>query len=512
MKKKQIPLLKIALVLSAFFLWTDFSAQTDILELLPGSKKAHYYEKNDLMKLEGNVNFKYQGNIMYCDSAYYFEKSRIVRTYGRVHIIKGKINLFCDSALFNGKNESANLWGNVRVRDVDYRLTTDSLEYFSSNGRAVYRNYGVIKKIGSNEKISSRVGYFYPDTKNYYFRDSVVYLNDGIRMTTDTLDYDYFNQKTIFLGETTIVKDSMTMICNFGWYDTKNNQGYLHGNASYEDDKQILYADTIAYDENQKELIAKLNVHYIHYKNNYTLNSNYLYSSDSTELTYIADCALGRFIHDKDTMYIHSDSLFIRKDSTNKKNIEAYKGVKIFNKEIQSICDSLSYIESQNVMSLYYDPVVWTENSELKGDSIKIYIRDSLIDQINIYDHSSVLMELDSGALYNQIAGRDIIAFMKKGKLHKTDVNGSAVSIYYPEDEENTDSLTTIKRLGLNKLESATLTVYLDSGEVIGINYVNQPVGVFYPMDQIKERDRWITNFKWNEFLRPKDYINLSED
>jgi hypothetical protein len=163
-------------------------------------------------------------------------------------------------------------------------------------------------------------------------------------------------------------------------------------------------------------------------------------------------------------------------------------------------------------MSLYHNPVVWSENSELKGDSIKIHIRDSLIDQINIYDHSSVLMELDSGALYNQISGRDIIAFMKKGKLHKTDVNGSAVSIYYPEDEENTDSLTTIKRLGLNKLESSTLTVYLDSGEVIGINYVNQPVGVFYPMDQIIERDRWITNFKWNEFLRPKDYINLSED
>jgi hypothetical protein len=121
-------------------------------------------------------------------------------------------------------------------------------------------------------------------------------------------------------------------------------------------------------------------------------------------------------------------------------------------------------------------------------------------------------MELDSGALYNQISGRDIIAFMKKGKLHKTDVNGSAVSIYYPEDEENTDSLITIKRLGLNRLESSTLTVYLDSGEVIGINYVNQPVGVFYPMDQIIERDRWIANFKWNEFLRPKDYINLSED
>ena len=80
------------------------------------------------------------------------------------------------------------------------------------------------------------------------------------------------------------------------------------------------------------------------------------------------------------------------------------------------------------------------------------------------------------------------------------------------EDEEENDSLTTIKRMGLNKLESSELTVFLDSGEVVGINYVNEPVGIFYPMDKIIERDRWITGFRWNPFLRPKDYVNLTED
>ncbi|MDC1203272.1 hypothetical protein N8017_02805 [Crocinitomicaceae bacterium] len=505
--------IKYALFVGAFFLMSNFLAQSDLLKLLPGSRKANYNENNDLLKLEGNVHFEYQGNTMYCDSAYYFEKRRLVYAYGKVHIIRDKINMFCDSAFFNGKAERAKLWGNVRVRDLDYRLTTDSLEYISSSGRAIYRNYGTIKKIGSNEMIVSKVGYFYPESKNYFFSDSVVYSNDGIRMTTDTLAYEYVNKQTVFNGETTILKDSMTMTCLYGWYNTDLNKGYLHGDASYKDNSQILYADTIRYDEKNDEIIAKKDVHLINEKSNYVLNSNYMYTSDSIGLTYITDCAIAKLIQNKDTIYIHSDTLFVLNDTIKKnKNIMAYYGVKIYNNDIQSICDSLWFSQTQNKIKLYHNPIVWSENSELKGDSIVISTKDSLIDKINIYRNASAIMELDSGQLYNQISGKNMIAYMKEGKLRKTDVNGSAVSIYYPEDEEKTDSLTTIKRMGLNRLESSTLSVYLDSGEVIGINYVNEPVGIFYPMDQIIDKKKFIKNFEWNPALRPKDEFSLPED
>jgi len=505
--------IKYALFVGAFFLMSNFLAQSDLLKLLPGSRKANYYENNDLLKLEGNVHFEYQGNTMYCDSAYYFEKRRLVYAYGKVHIIRDKINMFCDSAFFNGKAERAKLWGNVRVRDLDYRLTTDSLEYISSSGRAIYRNYGTIKKIGSNEMIVSKVGYFYPESKNYFFSDSVIYSNDGIRMTTDTLAYEYVSKQTVFNGETTILKDSMTMTCLYGWYNTDLNKGYLHGDASYKDNSQILYADTIRYDEKNDEIIAKKDVHLINEKSNYVLNSNYMYTSDSIGLTYITDCAIAKVIQNKDTIYIHSDTLFVLNDTIKKnKNIMAYYGVKIYNNDIQSTCDSLWFSQTQNKIKLYHNPIVWSENSELKGDSIVISTKDSLIDKINIYRNASAIMELDSGQLYNQISGKNMIAYMKEGKLRKTDVNGSAVSIYYPEDEEKTDSLTTIKRMGLNRLESSTLSVYLDSGEVIGINYVNEPVGIFYPMDQIIDQKKFIKNFEWNPALRPKDEFSLPED
>ena len=505
--KKQ--LLNYALFLSAFFLSNTFGAQ-EVLKLLPGSKKAHYLEENDLLKLAGDVNFEYQGNTMYCDSAYYFEGAQIVRAYGNVHIIKETLNIFCDSAFFNGIEDKSKLWGRVKMRDGDYKLTTDSIDYDSKSGRATYRTFGSIHKINSNERITSKIGYFYPDTKDYHFVDSVRYKNDNLRMETDTLRFNYATKKSYFFGKTYITKDSIDIESNFGWYHTENNHGYLHGDAMLKDTKKILFADTILYNDSLQKIEAKLNVHFLEIEKKLRIQSNYLLKNESTDDTFVSDCVIAEVIQKEDTIYIHSDTLEILPDTlNNKKKIFAYYGVKIFNEQIQANADSLVFIELKDIMTLYKSPIVWSENAELKGDSIQIHLKDSVIEHIDIYNNASALMELDSGVIYNQISGKSIIAIMKKGKLVQTDVFGSATSIYYPENEESTDSLLTIKRMWLNKLEAATLTVNLDSGEVKGITYRTQPTGIFYPIDQVVEKDKWIKNFSWNPILRPKNLAEL---
>lgn len=499
-----------ALFVSAFFLSHNYMAQKDVLKLLPGSKKANYFEENDLLKLEGDVNFEYQQNTMFCDSAYYFETAQIVRAYGHVHIIKENLNIFCDSAFFDDQAQKSKLWGRVKMRDGDYKLTTDSIDYDSATGRATYRNYGVIQKINSKERITSKVGYFYPDTKNYHFQDSVRYTNKGLTMTTDTLQFDYAEQKSYFFGKTKIKKDSIDIVSTYGWFYTKKNIGYLHGDAMFKDPEKTLFADTILYNDSLQKIEAKKNVHFTEEKNNIRIQSNYLLKDESNDETFVSDCVLAEIIQESDTIYIHSDTLRILPDTAeNMKKIYAYHGVRIFNMQIQASCDSLSFVEQADLMTLYNNPIIWSDNAELKGDSMEIHLKDSLIDHIDIYNNSSVLMELDSGTFYNQISGKDIIALMEKGKLVQADVFGSAKSIYYPEDEEKTDSLLTIKRMGLNKLEASTLTIHLDSGEVTGITYKTQPSGVFYPIDQVRDKDKWIQNFKWNAMLRPKEFYTL---
>jgi len=196
-------ILKSALIISALFLLKSFAySQDDVLELLPGSDWLEFDNKTGVHKLSGNVNFKYQGNVMFCDSALYFEKRKVVRAYGHVHINKkDTLNLFCDSLYYNGRTRKATLWGNVRARDNEFKLTTDTLHYNAKNSQAFYRNGGKVQSIKSNEVLTSKVGYFHPESKNFFFSKDVVYKSPEMSMTTDTLRYLYSQKKRIFMDQ-----------------------------------------------------------------------------------------------------------------------------------------------------------------------------------------------------------------------------------------------------------------------------------------------------------------------
>jgi hypothetical protein len=160
-------------------------------------------------------------------------------------------------------------------------------------------------------------------------------------------------------------------------------------------------------------------------------------------------------------------------------------------------------------MEMYYSPIIWAKNSELKGKKMTVYIVDSLIDHIFIEENATAIMEIDTGNYYNQIAGKEMTAYMKDNELVRSDVSGTAKTIFFPQDEEKTDTSFTVKRLGMNRLYASDLRVYLDSGEVTGVTYFDKPDGVFYPMNKINKEEQFISNFEWNPFLRPKTWMEI---
>lgn len=506
-------ILKSALLYSALFLTTGFSfSQNSVLELLPGSEELEYDERTGIHHLRGNVNFKYQGNLMFCDSAHYHQKTDEVFAYGKVHINKrDTLNLFCDSLYYNGKSRMAKLWGNVRVRDNEYKLTTDTLEYNARKGQAFYHHGGKVESIVSQEKLTSRIGYFYPESKDFYFSKNVKYSGKELSMNTDTLRYFYSQKKTFFHGPTTIISQDNTMYCENGWYNTSTEEGSLQKNAWIKRPKEYISGDTLLYLPMEGISIGRGNVIYTDSSQKTTFRGDYAYLSDSLNYSYITGDALASKGMDEDTLHVHADTLYnYREDSL--MIMKAYNNAAIYSTTFQAKADSIIFIDTADIIELHREPIVWADSAELKGEFIDIELQDSIIHKVNIYNNASILMEVEPEEYYNQIYGKDMIAYFEENKLKQSFVYGNAMTVSYPENKESTDSTEVTERMGMNRLYSSDLRIDLDSGEIVGVTYLDQPDGVFYPMDQIKMDEKFIPGFSWKAALRPRSVENLIKD
>lgn len=477
-----------------------------MLELLPGSKELVFDEKAGAHKLLGGANFIYQRNTMYCDSLYFYDKTKLLKAYGNVHIQKtDNVNLFCDSVHYQGENGKAKLFGHVRAIDSEYKLTTDSMDYDTRSQQGVYRYGGKIENLVSGEVLTSRIGYFYPNVKNFFFRDNVKFTSKDLKMTTDTLQYKYSEQKCYFFGPTVITTKDAKLFCENGWYNVKTEEGKLMKNARIEQESKIIIGDTIKYNPITKISEGFGNVFYQDTTEKLGFAGNYALLNDSLHFSYLTGEAMAIKYQPTDTIYIKADTLFNQSDTLgNRLYTKGYHDVTMTSKNMQSISDSMSYSKELGFIELFKDPIVWARNGELKGDSIKIFLDDSTIHQIEVNRNATVIMEVDSGLYYNQIGGNLIHAFFKDNELYRATTTGNAQTVFFPTEEVKTDTSFTIKRMGMNRLYASELKVYLDSGEVTGVTYFQEPEGVFYPMDKIKTEESKIANFQLKFALRPK--------
>ena len=499
-----------AFILSAFFLNGIVNAQGNVLELLPGTEKIIFSDITGEHRLIGTVNFTYQGNTMYCDSAHYNEKRKIVHAYGNVHVTKKDINLYCDSLLYFGSTKYAKLWGHVRVRDKEYKIATDSIDYDAKSGRATYKHYGRIESIVSNEMITSKYGYFYPNIGSFFFSGKVLYKKEDLTMTTDTLQFAYEKQITQFFGPTEIKNDSITINCERGWYHVKKEEGNLYRNVKISQRNRVVLCDTAFYASKPEIFTARGKVKVTDTQKKQQLMSAVFYSNKSIGTTYITGKALAIQVKEKDSIFLHADTLTIQEDSLgNTKYMKGNRQVKIYSQAIQAVADSAYYDAASGILTLAKSPIIWAKNAQLKGDTIIVFMKDSTISKALVIGKASAIMELDSGLYYNQLSGRKMTAWFEQNELQRADMNGNAWTILYPIDEQKTDSTIIKKRLGLNRLYASDLRVYLDSGEVRSITYFDKPDGIFYPMNQIKEEEKFIVGFAWLIAKRPRDPFEM---
>lgn len=204
-----------------------------------------------------------------------------------------------------------------------------------------------------------------------------------------------------------------------------------------------------------------------------------------------------------DSLLSGADSLSAGKDTlevldSSKVNFMLGIGnVKIFRKDMQIICDSVSFSELDSIARFYKTPIVWNEgNRQYTSDSLFVLVKGNAIDRASLMSNAFIITQEDS-LYFDQIKSTEVMAYFDTtSALRRFDAMGGANAMFYLEENE---TLSTV-----NKVESKMLSAVLKDGAIDRVYYFDAPKNDAYPVAQMKDNDHFMKGFEWKDDLRPK--------
>ncbi len=467
----------------------------------------------DCQILNGNVQFRHDEAMMYCDSAYFFSKSNVLHAYSNVRMIQGdSIFVYGDRLYYDGNTRLARLRENVRLENRSATLFTDSLNYDRMRNVGYYFDHGTI--VDSLNTLKSVNGRYYPKTNKAIFQKNVVLTNPDFVLKSDTLIYNTKTKIANIVGPSRIDYEDAWAYSENGWYDTQKDDAQLLDNSFIKDyDAHTIVADTLFYDHDGGYAIGRTNVVLLDSASNMLVKGGYGLYKEKEKYAYVVKRATSVSFDpdDKDSTFITADTLFYHKiDSIT--TLNGHYNVQAWSRDFQGIADSLFYSTNDSITRLFGTPVAWQGRNQATGDSILIYSKNGEVDKVEIIGSAFMFMRNDSTE-FDQLSGKKVTCYVDSGRLKKVFVDGNALSIYFVEEDKDPDEppSDTLEYVGINVTESSELTMY--------INKDNKPErviltpassGVMYTPDKRTNSEiTFLKGFLDCALLRPKDKYDI---
>ena len=503
------------------------------VEILPGVRKLEYRKIDSVTEIQilaGNVRLKQGNTIFECDSCVITKRINLFEAFGNVHINDSDTaNVYSDHLRYLTDRKIAYLDGNVKLTDGKGVLTTPTLEYDMNTKVGIYRNGGRV--VNKETVLTSEEGYYYADLKDVYFKKNVKLKDPSYDLQSDSLLYNTGTEIVRFIAET-FVKDSSnrTIKTREGFYDKRTGKAEFGQNPIITDkdiqvtgqtiksddstgitqifgrgiiidtaNKTTVLADTIFYNKKNESFLAYAKPLMIveQEQDSIFIAADTLFSARLTDLYGAKDSVVK-----KDTLKGVKIVDTKTKDSTNR-YFEAFRHVRIFSDSLQAVCDSMFYSFKDSVFRLYDDPVVWSNENQVTGDTILLFTKNKKADRMQVFKNSFIA-SIVKPEIFNQVRSTRMDAYFIDGTIDSVRARGSAECVYYIQDE---DSALT----GINQSSSELMDVYFKEKELQRVVFRTAVKGTIWPMKQKTPQEMHLQNFRWRDAERPKTKYELFE-
>ncbi len=460
----------------------------------------------DATILLGNVYVEHEGISMRSKKAIHYKKTNILKAFGDVVLNQGDtITQNSMYVTYDGNTKKAISWGNVILKDQLMTLTTDTL-YFDRLKQLLYYKSGATIKDDENVLESKEGNYFLKTTK-FQALSNVVLTNPEYVLESDHLDYFTNNGQAFLYGPSTITGKDNFIYTEKGFYNTETNISHFTKNSRIEYKDRIIIADSLYYDRNREFASATQNIQMKDTTNNSVIRGNYGEVFQKLDSAFVIGRAVAITEMDKDSMYVHGDTLLVT-GKPEKRIIRAYHHVKFFKSDLSGKCDSIHTNQQTGLTQLFIDPVLWSQDSQITGDTIHLISnpKTEKLDSLKVLSNAFIIQKDSAG--YNQIKGRNILGKFIDNDLQDVNVVGNAESIFFVRNDSD-NSL-----IGIDKTTSSSINFKFKNSQIQSSKSITMPDGGTYPLSKFPENTRIFRGFIWREDERPltKDDIFIVDN
>ena len=501
------------------------------IEILPGTQRLTFKKIDDSTDLQiaaGTVRAR-QGNTLFtCDSCVINNRTKVFEAFGHVHINDADTaNVYGDYLRYLFDKRVAYVKNHVRLTDGKTELTTENLEYDVDTKLGIYTNGGKVV-INKKSTLTSKEGNYYTDLKDIYFKNNVELKDPAYYLKTDSLLYNSETEIARFIAET-FIRDSSgrTVITREGYYDTRNRKAEFGRRSIVKDGPTTITGDKII--TNDSTHISQI-IGYAIVKDTAqgtTVIAGEIFINHQAESFLAFNKPLMIVKQEEDSIYITADTLFsarltdlygsrdsVKKDTvkglkivdtktkdSSNRYFEAFYHVRVFSDSLQSVCDSMFYSFKDSTFRLYKDPVVWSKESQITGDTIFLFTKNKKADRIKVFENSFLANKVQS-EFFNQIQSSRMDGFFTDGVMDSVKARGFAECIYYIQDE---DSAFT----GVNQSTSDAIDIYFRERELKKVVFRSAVKGTLWPIRSKTAEEMRLQKFQWLEARRPKTKYEL---
>jgi hypothetical protein len=174
----------------------------------------------------------------------------------------------------------------------------------------------------------------------------------------------------------------------------------------------------------------------------------------------------------------------------------AHHHAKLFKSDLQAKADSMFYSTSDSTIRCYVKPMIWTQGSQLSGDTIHLQMKNKKLDNMNMFPNAFIVnIEKGDSVHFNQVAGKRMRGYFRDDKLNRMDINGNAETIYFSRDSAK----QTVD--GMQRSLSSRIRVDLKDNKATRLALYVKPDTKYGPLGKFKEDEQILKGFIW----KPKD-------